>query len=167
MTAADVVIARVIRREGGIKDVGDGKGLTRFGQTPGWLAQFGLPAPDTPAQAATNYRAWLDLTGLIALCGEADVFVDAVIDWAVHSGHPRAIRSMQAAVQVRPDGVIGPVTRAAIDALGTAGRRAAAAKVVADRVRHSGGLITADPAQYSRNAKGWANRQAEFIEALA
>lgn len=161
------VIATVLKFEGGIADVGDGKGVTRFGQTPDWLNQFGLAAPSTAAEAAANYRAWLDVTGLIALCDVADLLAEVTIDWAVHSGHGRPIRALQAAIGTRPDGVIGERTEAAIAELTPAQRQKGAAKVMADRVRHAGKLITDDPAEYARWAKGWANRHAELIERLA
>jgi len=161
---ANTVITDVLLREGDIKDVGDGKGLTRFGQTPDWLTQFGLPVPNSVAEAAANYRRWLDLTNLIALCDVFDSLADVVIDWGVHSGHIPAVRALQRALGVRADGVLGPVTESA---LALVDRPRMARRMLADSDRYKGRLITDDPAQYARFAAGWASRRAEQIERLA
>jgi lysozyme family protein len=161
--AAGVLVGRVLVREGGIADVGDGKGVTRFGQTPGWLDQFGFTPPRTPAEAEANYRTWLVRTRLIGVCDVPDAFADGVIDWAVHAGHPVSIRGLQRALGVMVDGVLGPETQAAIDACDRAliGR-----KVLASRVRSIGRLITDAPQKHARFAAGWLNRLADQIEAL-
>lgn len=161
---AGVVVARVIQREGGVADVGDGKGLTSFGQTPGWLMQFGLPAPRTPDEAIANYRTWLVRTRLIGVCDQADSLADGTIDFAVHSGHQVAIRGLQRALGIAVDGILGPETQAAVDRCDRAliGRR-----IVADRLRFLGRLITQAPQQNSRWAAGWMNRLADQIEALS
>lgn len=160
---AGFIIAKILKREGGVADVSDGKGVTRYGQTPDWLSQFGLTAPKTPTEAEANYRTWLVRTGLIGVCDQADVFADAVIDWAVHSGHVQAIRSLQRAVKARADGVFGPETQAAVD---RCDRFGTACRVVAERVRFIGRILHDQPALHVF-ASGWANRQAELIEALA
>ncbi|MDH5244855.1 MAG: hypothetical protein OEW98_00275 [Betaproteobacteria bacterium] len=163
MRTVDDLLWAVIEREGGIADVGDGAGVTRFGQTPGWLDTFGYPPPTTAVEALDNYRRWLHDTGLLAVCEPVDPLAECVVDWAVHAGHPRAIRSLQAVLGVRPDGVLGPLTRAA---LARADRRRLACYVVADRVRHFGRLLSRE-AETRRFAAGWANRIAAFVEALA
>jgi lysozyme family protein len=161
--ARDEIIGRILLREGGVADVGDGKGITRYGQTPGWLAQFGLPAPANHAEAADNYAAWLRLTRLDRLIGpQADALADAVIDLAVHSGHVTAIKALQVSVDVRADGVIGPMTLAAIQ-----DRPRAAVRVIAWRIEQQGGLIARDPVRYARYALGWARRNAEHVRGLA
>lgn len=160
--SVDTVIARIVAREGGIADVGDGRGVTRYGQTSAWLQTFGYPVPTSPDEAAENYRRWLHDTGLEAVATVADVLADAVIDWAVHSGHQVAIRAMQAALGVTPDGIIGPITRGA---LARADRGTAAKQVVADRVRYVGRIVRRDP-RAARFAAGWANRLAALVEAL-
>ena len=100
-TARDEIIRRILDREGGVADVGDGKGVTRWGQTPGWLSDFDLPTPTNEAEAAENYATWLRVTGLERLLQpRADALADTVIDLAVHSGHVTAIKSLQKAVGV-------------------------------------------------------------------
>lgn len=161
--AADVVIAEVLRREGGIADIGDGKGTTAFGQTPGWLAAFGFESPTDRAVAAANYRTWLVRTRLIGLCDYPDTLADAVIDYAVHAGHPAAIKALQSALGLAPDGVLGPETQRAID---HCARRKVAASVVAARGRSFGRLITRAPEKHALYAAGWLSRLGEQIEAL-
>lgn len=165
LTARNELLAKVLQREGGVADIGDGKGVTRWGQTPGWLAQFNLPIPDSPEAAVSNYAEWLRLTGLDAVISdEADPAADFIIDFAVHSGHTPAVQLLQRALGVTADGVIGPETRAA---LATANRRWLALSVIAGEMRYQGGLITGNPAKYARWAKGWANRNAEKLLQLA
>lgn len=161
IAARNELIDRVLQREGGVADVGDGKGITRWGQTPGWLTQFNLPIPDSSEAAASNYAEWLRLTGLDAVIGdEADPAADFVIDFAVHSGHIPAIKALQSALKVTSDGVIGPKTRTALD---WADRRWLAFAVIAAEMKYQGGLITDNPAKHARWARGWANRNAEKL----
>lgn len=160
---AAAIIARVIPREGGIKDVGDGKGVTRFGQTPDWLERFGLPLPETPDQAASNYRTWITMTGLIGLCDVDDSLADIAIDIAVHETHERSIRSVQSAIGVKPDGHWGPQTS---EALSRSDRLVAAASVLADAINYLGEIITARPEKHAKNAKGWMRRRTAQLRQL-
>lgn len=169
--AQNTLIGRVIQREGGINDVGDGKGVTRWGQTQGWLDQFNLPTPETEADAAENYRAWLRLTKLDAVITDrADAFADFVIDFAVHSGHQVAIRAMQQALSkpVAVDGVIGPKTIAQLEFFqgDRDSRQIFAARVLALEIKYQGNLITQDPAEHARYARSWGKRNAEKLWAL-
>jgi lysozyme family protein len=162
----DEIIARILQREGGVADVGDGKGVTRYGQTPGWLSQFNLPIPTNETEAAENYAAWMRLTKLDQLLSDrTDTLADAVIDLAVHSGHVVAIKALQGALGVTADGVIGPVTLKAVRI--DEDRRRAAAGVIAWRVIQQGNLIAQNPGKYARYAHGWARRNAEHIRGLA
>jgi len=61
---------------------------------------------------------------------------------------------------VTADGIIGPKTRAALAA---ADQSVLYSKVLGQRLRHLGRLITHDPKQ-SAFAAGWMNRMAEFVE---
>lgn len=162
-TARDEIIARVLEREGGVKDVGDGKGLTRYGQTPGWLQQFNLRPPSNASEAADNYATWLSDTRLDRVIGDAaDTLADAVIDWAVHSGHVTPVKALQVALGVTADGAIGPGTLAA---LATQDRRALAAHVIAARAELLGRLVAGQHGNV-RFIKGWMNRLGEHIRAL-
>lgn len=166
MTRDDVaaeMVSRVLVREGGVADVGDGKGVTRYGQTAGWLAQFGLPEPANAMQAAANYLTWIVRTKLIVLCDVADDLCDCTIDFAVNAGHRVAIHELQAAMRLATDGVIGPETEAAI---ARADRPKVARLVLAGRLRFYGSLLGSDVSK-QRFARGWLNRVAAQVEALA
>lgn len=165
MTAQDEIIARVIEREGGVAQVPGESFVTRYGQTPGWLEQFGLPVPATAADASRNYAAWLSKTGLDTLIGVVpDDLADIVIDFAVHAGHLPAIRLLQAAVGVKVDGILGPKT---VIALSQMDRDRVARKVLAGRLEQVGGLLTDNPAKFSRYARGWLRRIGEQVRQLA
>ena len=157
------LIDRILVREGGVADVGDGQGITRWGQTPAWLQTFGLPVPHTAADAAANYTRWLTLTGLWHLITPDDSLADVVVDWAVHSGHKNVIRALQRALGVTPDAWIGPQTRVALTA---APRRPLAGAVLADRMEFVGKLITRRPSD-SRYAYGWLRRLAAQVRTLS
>ncbi len=161
--AALVLVTRVLAREGGVKDIGDGAGVTTYGQTSRWLVQFGLPIPKTVVEAAQNYLTWLTRTGLIGVCDAPDSFADAVIDFAVNSGHRPAIQELQRMLGTKPDSIYGPETQAKVDACD---RQKMARFMLGTRLRYDGRLITKDPVQYARWAEGWMNRIASQVEAL-
>lgn len=159
------LIRRVLDREGGVADVGDGKGVTRWGQTDGWLGQFNLPAPTNATEAAENYAAWMAATRLDRLIGPVvDDLADVVIDCAVHSGHAAAIRLLQSALGVTKDGVLGPAT---LTALAAQERRLIARRVLAARLDLLGGLIATDPGRHARYARGWLRRIGDQVVRLA
>jgi lysozyme family protein len=166
--AAGYVLALVIEHEGGVADVGDGKGETRWGQTPGWLASFGFTSPKTRDEAMANYRTWLVRTRLIGVCDYPDALAIGVVDWAVHAGHVTAIRGLQRALGVAADGIYGPETQEAVDRLdgGVSTRRLVAARVLAARLRSLGRIVTDHPATDARYAAGWMNRVADQVERL-
>lgn len=162
-TRALAIIDTVFGFEGGVADVGDGKGVTRWGQTPAWLKRWGLPIPTTRDEARSNYLRWLELSRLVALCAHDGPLALIVIDWCVHSGETIPIRAMQHALGVTADGIIGPKTIAALEA---ADRNAIARKVLARRVAHGTKLVSDYPQDYQRYVEGWGNRWAELIERL-
>lgn len=156
------VIDRILEHEGGIADVGDGKGITRFGQTPQWLDDNGFVPPANAADAAANYEAWLLKTGLAAVI-EADPLAGYfVADFAVHSGVGAAVKSLQRALGVTADGSIGPVTLAAL----ANHRKGLAQRVLSQRTRFIGTLLASTSPDRRQWARGWCNRLADLIETL-
>lgn len=83
--AVDAAIARILEDEGGVQDVGDGKGVTRYGQTQLWLDDNGFVPPTSVADAAMNYATWMERTRLADLCARDALVGYLVTDWAVHS----------------------------------------------------------------------------------
>lgn len=157
------VIARILHREGGVKDVGDGKGLTRYGQTPGWLEEHNLPVPHNEIEAAANYTRWMAMLKLDEVC-EIDLELgDGVVDFAVHSGHVPAIKALQRMLKVMSDGVIGNETLMALR--GSRDKTTLALRFECQRIRYVGRVVTNNP-ENAKYAAGWANRQADRIESV-
>jgi lysozyme family protein len=161
--AAHVILMRVLAREGGIKDIGDGKGETRFGQTPDWIRQFGFLPPYTADQALANYATWLVRTKLIGLCDYPDSLADVAVDFAVQSGHTIAIADLQRALGAKVDGLLGPETQAVVDACD---RRVTAGALLAAKLRYRGQLITGNPIKFAQWAQGWLARDAAQVATL-
>jgi lysozyme family protein len=162
VTPIDEIVGRVLMREGGVADVGDGKGVTRYGQTPSWLEQFSLPLPKTSEEAAANYVTWAGITGLDKIVMVADDLADIVCDIAVMSSAPKAIKALQQVLHVTVDGALGPQTLAAL-AVCDRGRMARA--VIALDMEYQGRLVTLDPTR-ARYAAGWAMRMAGHVRNL-
>ncbi len=162
MTPLEVLVGRVLQREGGVVDVGDGKGITRWGQTPGWLAQFTLPTPGSSTDAAANYLTWIGLIGFHPIVDAGDDLADILLDIAVMSDHHKAIKALQQVLGVTVDGVLGQKTLAALAA---ADRRKLAYFTIAWDMEYQGSAITLNP-QRARYAKGWARRMAVHVRNL-
>ena len=164
MTPLDVLIQRILVREGGVADVGDGMGITRYGQTPIWLTQFNLPAPTDRVSAAANYLTWIGLIGFHPLVDAGDDLADILLDIAVMSNSPKAVKALQAAIGIVVDGVLGPATLAALAA--AASRAILSHLVIAWDMEYQGSIITLNP-QRAMYAKGWAKRMAVHVRNLA
>lgn len=92
------------------------------------------------------------------------LLIPLVVDSAVNHGQKRAAQWLQKAVGVEQDGVIGPLTLAALNAQPSV--MAVYLDIVASRVRFYGVLVTRDHSQ-AVFASGWNNRAAKFIVVLA
>lgn len=170
VTEADIqsAIDAVLEREGGFVDhPSDRGGATNFGITAGKLGEWrrlGRVATGTEvialskAEARAIYKA--EYAQPFLFLEDARVFVVA-FDAAVNHGVRQAIRFLQKSVGVAADGVIGPVTRAAIVAMPPEMLRK---RFLANRVRDYGRIISKDHTQ-AVFAAGWMNRVAEQIEA--
>lgn len=110
-------LAFVLHEEGGVSDdARDPGGLTKYGITQATLAiargtevrRADLLAL-TRVEAATIYRTlyWNKIAGDDLPAG-LDL---AIFDFAVNSGSVRALKTVQAVLGIRPDGVLGPSTR--------------------------------------------------------
>jgi len=163
MTPLDALIDKLLDREGGIADVGDGKGVTSWGQTPAWLAEFNLSVPENREQAASNYLIWLEEIGLKPLLTPWDDLADILLDIAVMSSAQKAVKALQSALGVPVDGVLGPRTMAALSG---SDRRQLARNVIAWDIEYQGRVITDNP-QRAEYAAGWAKRMAAHVRRLA
>ena len=163
----DQIIDGIIEREGGYNDV-SGDQPTNFGIRLDTLSAWrGHPctADDvknlTRDEARLIYRSeYLARTGIQRIV-DAGVRA-AVLDAAVQHGPDDGIKIFQRALGVRDDGVIGPVTLAALPHLD---QRRLAMRVLAEDFRFYGALITRLP-QKAKFAAGWMDRKADMLEAL-
>jgi lysozyme family protein len=172
MNTIDTILDEILRREGGyVNHPADRGGPTHFGitaQTLGAWRKLGRPATAAEVQALTETEAraiyrqqYITAPGFETITHPA--LLHLLVDAAVHSGPKRAVQWLQTALGVTADGVIGPKTRAA---LAHADPGVLYGKVLGQRLRHLGRLITNDPKQ-SAFAAGWMNRIAEFVEGVA
>lgn len=158
------VIDRILISEGGVADVGDGMGITRFGQTPIWLEDWGFVPPGNVADAAANYEAWMHKLRLDEVVDKSPLVGYFVTDFAVMSGHIPAIKALQEALGVTADGVIGPQTLGAFEGLDAQGL---ALRLLAARGRQLGDAMANKERDNRKFARGWMNRFGEQLEELA
>ena len=153
----DYFIERVLSHEGGyVNDPRDPGQETRWG-----ISKRAYPQVDirnlTRAQAVDIYRRdfWQRVRGDELPRG----FAFQALDAAVNHGIGNAVRWMQRAAGVADDGVIGPVTLAAV-------QRAQPADLVlrfnAERLRFYAKLTT-----FATFGRGWVNRVAGNLEHAA
>lgn len=83
-----------------------------------------------------------------------------VVDCGVHSGPRRAVEWLQFVVEAKVDGVLGPVTLAAVNG---ADPHRLALRLAAARVRFLARLIERDRTQ-AKWANGWMSRAMRFVE---
>lgn len=168
MSAAAVVVARILAREGAsyTNDPVDAGGPTHWGLTLPFLAQVtGSPVTVeqleimTAQDAARIYRTWMQATRLDDI---TDVGVlDAVADFCVHHGLRAGVKALQRALDVPQDGAIGPVT---LGALADASPSTVINWITAERLRRIGWRVSMDPTQV-RFIRGWLGRVANVLEA--
>ncbi len=167
MTVDDIITA-IVQREGDAYTdrYTDRGGPTRYGITLATLAAW-RKTPTTAADVAALTEAEArDIYAARYVTGPffdriADVSLRAlVVDSGVLHGQDTATMWLQAAAGVRADGILGPVSVAAI---GARAARGLYLGVVAARLRSEGELIARDHSQ-ADNAGGWANRTADLLE---
>lgn len=163
----ETIIDDILRREGGYVDLSaDRGGPTNRGITQATLAGWrGRPvtADDvkrlTEVEAREIYRERYIVEPRLHKVIDPKVRALAV-DCAVNHGPRQAVKLLQLAARVFPDGDLGPKTEAAVNRMTPA---ALYARLCAARVRFYGQIIRRDSTQHVF-AEGWANRVAEFIE---
>lgn len=161
------IIDGIIKREGGyVNHPSDRGGPTKYGITlstlESWCSRV-MTAEDVAGlgkeEARVIYHNEYLVKPKIDKIHNISLRVLA-LDSAVQHGPRKAIRWLQKIARVPADGILGPVSLMRINRLdsGVLYRR-----MVAERCRFYGRLITKDPSQ-AVFAAGWANRIAEFIE---
>lgn len=166
----DGIIDDLIRREGGFVDhPADRGGPTKFGiaaETLGEARGLDRAATTDEVKALTEGEAraiyrWLyiEKPGFTGIVDEP--LRALLVDCAVHSSPARSVEWLQRALGVAADGRIGPITIAALD---SSDRDRIRRRILAERIRFLGRLITRDPGQ-AAFARGWLARIADFVEA--
>jgi lysozyme family protein len=167
----------LIDREGGFVDhPNDPGGVTNMGITGptfiAWRQSIGGFVPETPEQLREQVK---NLTRREARRIYMKMFYqrygidrlpmlqvqEVVLDCAVLHGPRRGIRWLQKAVGAKPDGMIGPMTEAAV---AHCPRFLTVAKITASRLRFIGWIVRRRPHQ-AVFLGGWLDRAALFIEA--
>jgi lysozyme family protein len=170
VTSDAEIIAAVVAREGGYVDhSADRGGPTNWGITQRTLSDWRgheVTASELKGlgegEALQIYEArYIKEPGFDLI--EDDKLRALVVDCAVNSGPFTATTWLQKAVGEKVDGIIGSKTIAALKALPP---HAVALRIVAERMRFRGYLISHDPSQ-AAFAAGWANRDAALLESFA
>lgn len=149
---------KLLKHEGGYSDHKDDPGgKTRYGITEAVAREVGYRGdmrelPLDLAQRIYKDRYW---DAVQAEHLPADVRY-AVFDAAVNSGVAQAAKWLQRACGVKDDGVIGPQTIRAANALHPEGLKR---KMLAQRLRFMATL-----ANWPAFGRGWANRIADLLE---
>lgn len=165
--SVESILDALIEREGGFVDHSEDRGgATKFGITRRTLSEWrggAVTAADVAAlsldEAKRIYRdRYLTRPGFLAIADP--LLLELVVDSAVNHGVDRTIRMLQEIVKVKPDGILGPITKSALSQLSVHELKK---KLLAARVRFYGRIIRLNPSQ-SVFAEGWANRAADLIE---
>lgn len=166
MSAIDDLITRVIEREGGYVDhPNDAGGPTKYGITQGTLTASrgrATSALDVQTLSLDEARAiyrknYFDAPGFGSI--EYPPLLEFLFDYGVNSGPMTATRSLQAALGVTPDGIFGPLSKAALGRV--TNLPALFYRVKAERYELLLRYIGRDPSQ-AVFAAGWANRLDQF-----
>lgn len=156
-------LARVLRHEGGyVHDKLDSGGRTNLGVTQRvWEEWVGHPVSEADMKALTlekvapmyKMKYWNP-----SYCEKLPKGLDYVVfDFAVNAGTGRSVKTLQSAIGVLADGVIGPRTMAAIN---DANPKELINKFSDARADFYQGIVTRKPDQ-ARFIRGWLNRVEE------
>lgn len=168
MTEAEI-IADVINREGGYVDhPSDRGGATKFGITASTLGAWrtlGRPATRAEVQALELPEAQAIYRQQYILGPGFDAILDpvlraTVVDDGILSGPATAIQTLQRALGVAVDGVLGPRTRAAISATDPVVLHV---RVVKARLIRYAQIVKRDRSQ-GDFIEGWVRRALEFLD---
>lgn len=165
----DEIIDAVLKYEGGFtNDPADHGGATNFGITAadlgrwhklGRIATVDEVRNMTEAEAREIYKAWyIQEPGF-------DAVADTVLKWilvdcGVLHGTRTAVRWLQQALGVTPDGVIGKETT---DALAAADSGRTGRRILAFRIRRYVAIVKKESSQL-RFLEGWVNRATSILE---
>lgn len=155
----DTAVTKVLGHEGGYSDHPDDPGgKTRYGITEEVARRVGYKGDmrELPLDLAKQIyrRDYWDAVKADHLPAGVRY---AVFDAAVNSGPPQAIKWLQRAAGVKDDGIIGPITLAAVHAQNADSLRM---RILAQRLKFLAGL-----SNWPAFGRGWARRVADLMEA--
>jgi len=156
-------LARVLKHEGGVSnDPLDRGGFTNLGVTQRvWEEFVGHPVSEADMKSLTPEKVgklYKQKYWNAAYCEVLPKGLDYVVfDFAVNAGTGRAVKTLQQAIGLVADGIIGPRTRAAINDANT---KDLVAKFSDARTDFYQGIVARKPDQ-ARFIKGWLNRVEE------
>lgn len=168
---ADQIIDRILEQEGGfVDDPADRGGPTKYGITAETLGNWrGLTRPATrvEVQALTDDEArqiyharYIVAPGFTPENIPHEKLRAALIDEGVNAGPTVAIKHLQAALGVSVDGVLGPVTAAAVRMHASAD--GLLLQVVRLRCLRYGRIVQQNPSQ-RRFIVGWLDRAFDML----
>lgn len=154
-TAFDQAFEIVVTHEGGyVNHKADPGGETKYG-----ISKRSYPHVDIAAMTLTQAKAIykLDYWDRLALDYADPGLALVCFDAAVHNGQSTAIRWMQQALKVTPDGIMGPKTLAALEACRDDCASEALVAVHAQRIHMMAKLPT-----WATFGVGWSKRLANL-----
>ena len=154
----EVAFEKLLKHEGGYSDhAADPGGKTRYGVTEAVAREAGYRGDmrELPLDLAKRIYKDKYWDAVQAENLPADVRYP-IFDAAVNSGPAQAAKWLQRACGVRDDGVIGPQTIRAANALHPEGLKR---KMLAQRLRFMASL-----SNWPAFSRGWANRIADLME---
>jgi|6_EtaG_2_1085325.scaffolds.fasta_scaffold21331_4 lysozyme family protein len=159
MNKIDTLLEEIIAREGA-KDThspNDSGGRTKFGISQKWHPEAWEHGPPSREQAEQIYlEQYIINPGIHRI--KPDFVQGQLVDYAVLSGPHRAIVALQNVLQIKEDGIIGPVT---LGMLGTLDAREINNKLVDRRVLLMARLVQQRPKDLVW-LFGWISRALKF-----
>jgi lysozyme family protein len=113
MSSAAKAITRLIKIEGGLTDLGEGAGLTKYGITKKTYPDLDIENL-TIEQATRIYKLdWWDKMNLDKI--ENQEIAEQLLSHSVNAGIKPAVKVLQKMLNVSPDGIVGAITIDAIN----------------------------------------------------
>lgn len=165
MASFELTIPFIHEKEGGfVHDPDDAGGATNMGVTLKTYAAYckrkGYPRPTVERLKNLSEAKWQDIMRTMYWdviggdCIQSQSVALAIYDWAVHSGTSVAIKHVQRILGVQADGIVGPITLAAIN---SASPLPLFDQIKQDRIKFFGTLIIQRP-KNRKFLNGWLNR---------
>ncbi len=159
--ARKLILRTIDKWEGGLNDDPDDPGqLTKFGISKRTFPEVDIASLTKEGASAIMFAAFyspLNLQGI-----ESIRLRWKVLDIAINSAGWRAAKFLQNAVGVKADGLIGPITLAAVN---SADPGKIVFKLIKKQARHYARIMAVDNRQ-AKNAIGWIRRSFDTAEEL-